>query len=1399
MQIRDITDSTTAMNMALVLMAKEFKLNYSTPTNNNQRISSNPRNRQIAQPGMNMGQDRHMQMVEGNDGNQFRQYVGHDVGNQNGYNAIQECRISVFQICSSESGCSDVGNHNGAIECTSGKRRDVSYLQTLLLIVQKKKQEYKLQAEEFEFDGLLSAASCEMRKSMQNAFLMLLKPIPEPHQVQHNDSNVISEVSSVEQDGGTVDQHFATVKEIRAYFESLYNNLSIEVEKQAQQKQQSLYNGKVLLEKHDPPIVHDSEETLQLAQESRLKMKQLNKEIKPANYTKINHLSRVFVSQTAKSQEGVVARKFLNEVKNTIVTLQRVVKQKMTLDIHNWSSSAHQEIHKIVKYEIFHIVNQVDARVQNFEIQFLKEAAKFVQDFKSLAKEADESFDKHKALELEIERLLRAVVSQDIMSIVQNPSVVDSSNLQTELDRMKERFENCIIKKENEYAKLWNDWYKKCEECKYDKISYDKAHNDMQQKIERLQAQLGDQNGKSNDTPCVSNTLGPLSQKLENENLELEFQVHQKVDENNDLIILLRLWEDKFVPDHKVEQAWLWGVRVRQTLLRPGRPQPRSNTKNDRVPSASKSSCSKNKEVDVEEHPRNLLLSKNKKHMSSECNHVKLAIRNDKSEVFCAMCYLNLFMVRRSGCSKHMTGNLKLLINFVWNFLGTVRFGNDHVVAILGFDDLQWGNILITRVYFIEGLGYNLFSVGQFCFCDSDLERLHLLHMDLCGPMRIEKHKWKANSKIKSLKNALIVTGHLSPSIFCQNTLRTKMGVVEQRNRTLVEAALNNVDFCSVHRYVVMGLKRLLLCESTPIHHFTVDLTAKTSYELINGRKPDISFLRVFGALWYPKNEREDIGKLGAKAMAFEQSSSKPGLQGMTSGQISSGLDLTYAPSTITTQQPTEGELDLLFEAMYDDHIGGQPSAAPRTIPAAQVPQVLQGSIATTTTANTAPTPTTSSSQKTNFPNTSQDVDELEIQQHVQHQPTTIADNVPNTMFDENTFVNPFATPSTSAAESLSSQYVDPSNMHTNQLRSDGDMYMYALMVSTMESKNVKKAMTARCRMNLCKIELLSQKADLWVLVPAPDKIKPLTLKWLFKNKHDEENTIIRNKTRLVMRGYRQEEGIDFEESFAPVARIEDIRIFLAYVAHKSFTVFQMDMKNAFLHGTLKEEQCSCVTEVSWMLIIHSTCLQVKEGTIWVKASTKGMALRRRHLSGTGLCAELSLCSTLLENMGWKTCDPVLVLQWEMQRQALTLIKNGLPDDVQRNFVALIGAIYVSYGTVNMGLWYTKDSGFELTGFSDVDYAGCKDTFKSTSGGAPFLGEKLVSWSSKKQDYTALSSPRSEFVVSSLLCPKSFGCWTTDYQLADLFTKALPVDRFNYLIRRLGMRNFCPWNLKRLA
>nr|GFB14568.1 integrase, catalytic region, zinc finger, CCHC-type, peptidase aspartic, catalytic [Tanacetum cinerariifolium] len=540
----------------------------------------------------------------------------------------------------------------------------------------------------------------------------------------------------------------------------------------------------------------------------------------------------------------------------------------MTLKVHNWSSSAHKEVHRIISYEITPIINQVDARVQNFKIQFLQEAAKFVRDFKSLAKEANESLDKQKSLELKIKRLLKASVSHDIVSIMQNSLVDVPSDLRTELDRTKEKLELCIIKKEKEYVVLWNNWYTKCEECKYDKISYDKAYNDMQQKVELLQAQLRDLKVKSSNTPSVSNTLDPLNQKLESKIVELEFQVvnyereisHLKTTYKNlfdsiqsnrahaklhDLIfknakLRARLFENtsEFVknisgtsvtphvnkpklstvtpfskklhvsmPSHSVPQPKEFNVVKHRNVIASGmfkinpsqtpkvdlvpnkqssasirtnpitnsqrhvivkenvssnmatasstrlvhtartrRPQPKGNTRNARIPSASKSSEVK-KSVTVEDHRRTLLLSKNQKTMSSECNNIKLVIRNDKSKIVydtCKQClvtanhdacltpFVNVLNPRAnklctnvplsanqkrhrsqvvqiclwcvdSGCSKHMTGNIKLLINFMWKFLGTVRFGNDHIAAILGYGDLKWGNITITRVYFVEG------------------------------------------------------------------------------------------------------------------------------------------------------------------------------------------------------------------------------------------------------------------------------------------------------------------------------------------------------------------------------------------------------------------------------------------------------------------------------------------------------------------------------------------------------------------------------------------------------------------------------------------------------------------------------------------------------------------------
>nr|GFA55776.1 retrovirus-related Pol polyprotein from transposon TNT 1-94 [Tanacetum cinerariifolium] len=254
-----------------------------------------------------------------------------------------------------------------------------------------------------------------------------------------------------------------------------------------------------------------------------------------------------------------------------------------------------------------------------------------------------------------------------------------------------------------------------------------------------------------------------------------------------------------------------------------------------------------------------------------------------------------------------------------------------------------------------------------------------------------------------------------------------------------------------------------------------------------------------------------------------------------------------------------------------------------------------------------------------------------------------------------------------------------------------------------MEPKNVKEAMTDPAWIESIQDELLHfKRLDVWVLVPAPNNISPLTLKWLFKNKHDEEQTVIQNKSRLLVRGYRQEEGIDFEESFALVARMEAIRIFLAYAAHKSFSMFQMDMKTVFLHGLLKEDVYVCQPEGFIDADHPSHIYKIKKALYGLK-----QALRAWY-------DELS--TFLLHNHFFKgTID-------------LTLFIRRFHDDM------------------------IVDSGFELTGFSDADYARCKDTFKSTSDGAQFLGEKLVSWSSKKQDYTALSTAEAEYVSLFACC-----------------------------------------------
>ncbi|GJW80566.1 putative ribonuclease H-like domain-containing protein [Tanacetum coccineum] len=212
--------------------------------------------------------------------------------------------------------------------------------------------------------------------------------------------------------------------------------------------------------------------------------------------------------------------------------------------------------------------------------------------------------------------------------------------------------------------------------------------------------------------------------------------------------------------------------------------------------------------------------------------------------------------------------------------------------------------------------------------------------------------------------------------------------VVERRNLMLVGGARNTVDFFSCTLFLwVKALHTTCYTQNRTIIHRRFD---KTPYEVINGRKPDISFLHVLWALCYPKNDREDIGKLGVKGgisffIGYSANSCAYRVYNRRTKKIIETMNVTFVELSVMAFKQT----------MYDDHIGGQPPATPRTISAAQAPQVLQTSTATTTIADTAPTPTNSSSQATSIPSTSQDVDELETQQqHVQHELVTIADNV---------------------------------------------------------------------------------------------------------------------------------------------------------------------------------------------------------------------------------------------------------------------------------------------------------------------------------------------------------------------------------------------------------------------
>nr|GEY79669.1 hypothetical protein [Tanacetum cinerariifolium] len=883
-----------------------------------------------------------------------------------------------------------------------------------------------------------------------------------------------------------------------------------------------------------------------------------------------------------------------------------------------------------------------------------------------------------------------------------------------------------------------------------------------------------------------------------------------------------------------------------------------------------------------------------------------------------------------SRCSKHMTGNLKLLTNFVEKIMGTVKFGNDQIAPILGYGDLVQGSVTIKRVYYVEGLNHNLFFVGQ--FCDVDLEvafrkstcnirdlkgndlltdsrgtdlysitlqdkyspnpiclmakatssqawlwhsrlshlnfdtinlllknyiviglpmlkfikdhlcsscelgkakrksfqtkttpsskrQLQLLHMNLCGPMRVEsingnkyvlvivddysRYTWTHFLRSKDETPEVLIDflrlvqrglhAHVRTvrtdkgTKFLNKTLHAyfasegiqhqtsvartpeQNGVVERRNRTLVEA---DRTMLSVTKVPLDDENLDKMKEKGDAYIFVGYSTQSRAYSVFNKRtKVIVETIHVnFDELPQMASDHVSSDPVPqCPITALEHDSLSPGPQ--------SQENVPQAAGTVTTSN----ELDFLFSLMFDELLNGSTQV------------VSKSSVVTTADA----------------PNQCQ-------QQHTTPSTTTtvVADTtplntqiIPEPTFEDDEFINFFCTPVQNRGEP-SSRHVDSLNMHTfyqrhpfehrwtkdrlleqvignpsqsirtrHQLQTDGEMYMFALTMSRTEPKNIKEAMADSAWIESMEEELYQfDRLDVWELVDKPLYKNVINMKWLWKNKRDEENTVIRNKSRLVAKGYAQKEGVDFEESFALVARLEAVRLFNAYDAYKSFIVYQIDVKTTFLYGPLKEEVY--VNQPDGFVDPYHP-----DKVYHLKKSLYGLKQAPRACFGTP--------------MATKHLDADL---------------SGTPVN-QTKYQSMVGALMyltasrqdIVHATCYCARYQAKPTEKHLTAVKRIFRSQIMVHFDKIPMYCNSKAAIIISCNPVQHSRTKHIDVRYHFIKEKIEKEKvekgivELFFVGTEYQLVDMFTKALPVERFQYLVRRLGMRCLTLAELEALA
>nr|GEW73727.1 hypothetical protein [Tanacetum cinerariifolium] len=486
-----------------------------------------------------------------------------------------------------------------------------------------------------------------------------------------------------------------------------------------------------------------------------------------------------------------------------------------------------------------------------------------------------------------------------------------------------------------------------------------------------------------------------------------------------------------------------------------------------------------------------------------------------------------------SGCSKHMTGNHYQLMNFVSKFLGTVRFGNDHIAIIMGYGDYQLGNVTISRVYYVKGIGHNLFFVGQ--FCDADLEVA--FQKSTCFIRNLKDNGTEFfNQTLREFYEYVIISHQTSVARTPQQN-----GVVERRNQTLVEVARTMLIFSIALLFLwAEAINTACYIQNRSLIRIRYN---KTSYELMQDKKPDLSFFYVFGALCYHTNDNDNLGKLDAKAnigifvgyappkkafriynkrtrkiieiihvtfdeltaMASKQFGSRPGLQCMTPATSISGL----IPNTVSQQPcipPNRDDWDHLFQPMFDENFNPL-TVVVSPVPVADAPRAvdLADSLVSTSIDQDA-TSTNSASQGSSS----------------NARPIYTLFESLGRWTKDHPIANVIDDPSCSVSI-------------RKQLHTDAMWCYFKAFITSIEPKNFEQAMT-----------------------------EPSWIDAMQEEIHEFE--------RLQLLGDSGKRRVSISKSYLHQFLIEAIRIFIANAAHKNMTIFQLDVKTTFLNCKLKKE-----------------------------------------------------------------------------------------------------------------------------------------------------------------------------------------------------------------------------------